>query len=335
MLSGNKYMSRSSLGNTIYQNLQKKTTWKRGTTWRFVKICLIKRSTEVIGTQWQNFLQDPRINLICMNRWRFCLCLFWGFMAQSTQWDYVECGQFTCHTFFGQAKSSKQLTSNVHILSPETDNCPSCISRRERMTIENISWSNLHKRMLRTQQGLNPQPPDHQSDAHPSHRGQQIDDKNKFMEIHWKEKFDLILFLSFQMRKKFTNVWFTAIRKTNYKYMYNDRYSHFVPIPILWTNLVDLVSPMLYTKSQPQSCLGSGEENIKSFYHIWAWLPSCSMVWNNMNSVDTLLTEGPMWNLVWNLLKRFQRRRNFKFHNFIHAYSLRTEQITLRGQTWL
>ena len=28
-------------------------------------------------------------------------------------------------TFTGQAKSSKRLTSIVHILSPETDNCPS------------------------------------------------------------------------------------------------------------------------------------------------------------------------------------------------------------------
>ena len=35
---------------------------KGGILWRFViKICLIKRSTEVIRTQWQNFLQDPRI----------------------------------------------------------------------------------------------------------------------------------------------------------------------------------------------------------------------------------------------------------------------------------
>ena len=29
------------------------------------------------------------------------------------------------HTFTGQALSSKWLTSIVHILSPETDNCPS------------------------------------------------------------------------------------------------------------------------------------------------------------------------------------------------------------------
>ena len=34
---------------------------KGGILWRFViKICLIKRSTEVIRTQWQNILQDPR-----------------------------------------------------------------------------------------------------------------------------------------------------------------------------------------------------------------------------------------------------------------------------------
>ena len=42
------------------------------------------------------------------------------------------------HTFTGQAQSSKQLTSIVHILSPETDNCPSWISGREGMTVENI-----------------------------------------------------------------------------------------------------------------------------------------------------------------------------------------------------
>ena len=45
------------------------------------------------------------------------------------------------HTFTGQALSFKWLTSIVHILSPETDNCPSWISGKERMTLENISWS--------------------------------------------------------------------------------------------------------------------------------------------------------------------------------------------------
>ena len=47
---------------------------KEGILWRFViKICLIKRSTEVIRTQWQNFLQDPRIILVLnLNSAIFC-----------------------------------------------------------------------------------------------------------------------------------------------------------------------------------------------------------------------------------------------------------------------
>ena len=52
------------------------------------------------------------------------------------------------------------------------------------------------------------------------------------MEIRRKEK-NYSVYYIFKMRKKFKKVWFTAIRKTNYKYMYNDRYSHFVPIPSL------------------------------------------------------------------------------------------------------
>ena len=80
MFSGNKYMSRSSLGSTNYQclqqipkedylsafsvwvkRLQKMRFSRGGILWRFViKMCLLKRSTEVIRTQWQNVLQDPR-----------------------------------------------------------------------------------------------------------------------------------------------------------------------------------------------------------------------------------------------------------------------------------
>ena len=69
------------------------------------------------------------------------------------------------HTFTGQALSSKRLTSIVHILSPETDNCPSWISGRERMTVENISWSISTKECCRPRRGLNPQPPGLQSDG--------------------------------------------------------------------------------------------------------------------------------------------------------------------------
>ena len=36
------------------------------------------------------------------------------------------------------------------------------------MTVENISLLNLHERMLPTRRGSDPQPPDHQLDAHPT-----------------------------------------------------------------------------------------------------------------------------------------------------------------------
>ena len=46
------------------------------------------------------------------------------------------------HTFLlGSLSTLSGLTSIVHILSPEIDNCPSWISRREKMTVENISLS--------------------------------------------------------------------------------------------------------------------------------------------------------------------------------------------------
>ena len=53
----------------------------------------------------------------------------------------------------------------MHVLSPETDNCPSWISGRERMTVENISWSISTKECCRPRRGLNPRPPRLQSDG--------------------------------------------------------------------------------------------------------------------------------------------------------------------------
>ena len=53
----------------------------------------------------------------------------------------------------------------MHILSPETDNCPSWISGRERMTVENISWPISTKECCRPWRGLNPRPPGLQSDG--------------------------------------------------------------------------------------------------------------------------------------------------------------------------
>ena len=53
----------------------------------------------------------------------------------------------------------------MYILSPETDNCPSWISGRERMTEENISWSISTKECCRPRRGLNPRPPCLQSEC--------------------------------------------------------------------------------------------------------------------------------------------------------------------------
>ena len=56
----------------------------------------------------------------------------------------------------------------MHILSPETDNCPSWISGRERMTVENISWSISTEECCRPRRGLNQRPPGLQLNAHPT-----------------------------------------------------------------------------------------------------------------------------------------------------------------------
>ena len=67
----------------------------------------------------------------------------------------------------GRFSSLKQLTSIVHILLPETDNCLSWISGRERMTVENISWSST-KECCRLLRGLSLRPPGLQLTAHPT-----------------------------------------------------------------------------------------------------------------------------------------------------------------------
>ena len=56
----------------------------------------------------------------------------------------------------------------MHILSPETDNYPSWINGRERITVENISYSISTKECCRPQRGLNPRPSGLQSDGDPT-----------------------------------------------------------------------------------------------------------------------------------------------------------------------
>ena len=56
----------------------------------------------------------------------------------------------------------------VHILSPETDNCSSWISRMERNDHRKYFMIKSPRKNIANQWGFNPQFSDHQSDAHPT-----------------------------------------------------------------------------------------------------------------------------------------------------------------------
>ena len=65
-------------------------------------------------------------------------------------------------------KQSRQFYQYlVSILAPVTDNCPSWISRRERMVVEMFSWPNLNERMFCQTWGSNPQLSAYLADMHP------------------------------------------------------------------------------------------------------------------------------------------------------------------------
>ena len=81
------------------------------------------------------------------------------------------------------------------------------------------------------------------------------------------------------------------------------------PSLIIFINLEVLESPMLYTKIQPQSFLSTGEEDFYLFCHIWAWLPSCSMMQKHLNKVSTSLRQQAPCEIWWKLVKWFKRRR--------------------------
>ena len=72
------------------------------------------------------------------------------------------------------------------------------------------------------------------------------------------------------------------------------------PTIIIWTDLVDLESSMLYTKIQVLKLSWFWRRRFLSACYIWAWRPSCSMSRNYLSEqvCNTLSTEGPMWNLV-------------------------------------
>ena len=74
---------------------------------------------------------------------------------------------------------------------------------------------------------------------------------------------------------------------------------------IVWTNLVELESSMLYTKIQPQSFLDSGEEDCQEFLpymDMAAILFNCAEPFEQID--NTLSTEDPC-EIWWKLFKHF------------------------------
>ena len=124
---------------------------------------------------WWNCIHRTIRNLTFQINWKntislnsaeiIIVCLCWAFTARQPSGVMLSAVSLPNQEFTGQAWSSKRLTSIVHILSPETDNCPSWISWRERMTVENISWSISTKECCRPRRGLNPRPPGLQPDG--------------------------------------------------------------------------------------------------------------------------------------------------------------------------
>ena len=90
-------------------------------------------------------------------------------------------------------------------------------------------------------------------------------------------------------------------------------------VVIIWTNLVNLESLVLYTKIQPQSFLGSGED-------FWVFLPYMGMAAILFNGTEpfeqignTLSTEGPMWNLV-KIAQAVSEMKTFKIYTILYMF---------------
>ena len=157
----------------------------------------------------------------------------------------------------------------MHILSPETDNCPSCISGRERMTIENISCSISTKECCRPRRGLNPQPPGLQSDG----------------ASNWAT--EAILYAIYTKIQPYSflgsGVVFLSVFFLPYMGM----------VAILFNGLFVCVNIL-----RPSHPMGSCR--VWSVYltilllgrlsPLWAWWPSCSMVQSHLNKLSI-----PLW----------------------------------------
>ena len=85
---------------------------------------------------------------------------------------------------------------------------------------------------------------------------------------------------------------------------------------ILLAMLVDLLSPMIPAKIQPQGILGSGGEIFKGFYHIWMWRPSWSTDRDHFSNFSFPHPKTAPYEIWAKLAQRLQRRSCLKFWTF-------------------
>ena len=81
-------------------------------------------------------------------------------------------------------------------------------------------------------------------------------------------------------------------------------------------NLVEIESPMLYTKSQPQSFLRTGEEYFKCYYYIKAILFNGAKLFQQI--VNIPFTEASMWNLV--ITGKAVSEKTFKYFMILYPF---------------
>ena len=106
------------------------------------------------------------------------------------------------------------------------------------------------------------------------------------------------------------------------------------PLIIIWTNLVELESSMLYTKIKPQSFLDSGEDFKEFFYDIRTWRPSCSVAWNYLYKLTISFRQKAMWNPM-KIAQAVSEKKIFKFYTIVYMYIAQWQgQITLKGQNF-
>ena len=102
------------------------------------------------------------------------------------------------------------------------------------------------------------------------------------------------------------------------------------PMIIIWTNLVEFESSMLYTKIPPKSFLGSGEEHFQEF------LPYMDMVAILCNCAEPFKHIGNTLSTEWYLVKIAQavsENKTFKNYTILYMFIAQWQgQITFKGQ---